>query len=129
MDEKSVHLFVSSLAGVETVEKDGDTYYFVGPDHTFPFATLVTGDRHDTVSNLDRPGVYRLNVGVSKPTFQSLFPAKPTEPDYAALDQILPHPVYGKMYWVCVLNPSEATFERVKALLTEAHETAMKQRT
>lgn len=31
--------------------------------------------------------------------------------DFTALDQIMPHPVYGKMFWVCVLNPSAATFQ------------------
>jgi SAM-dependent methyltransferase len=126
MNETAIHTYLTSLAGVQTVEKDGDIYYFVGSEHMFPFVTLVTGDRHDTVSNLDRPGVYRLNVGVSKTTFQSLFPKGEGEPDYAALDQILPHPVYGKMYWVCVLNPSVETFETVKSLITEAHETAAK---
>ena len=30
--------------------------------------------------------------------------------DFTALDRIMPHPVYGKMYWVCVLNPSDETF-------------------
>ena len=127
MDETAISQYLTALAGVETVEKDGDIYYFVGSDHTFPFATLVTGDRHDTVSNLDRTGVFRLNVGVSKATFQSLFPTSDVEPDYAALDRILPHPVYGKMYWVCVLNPSGETFEAmVKPLLIEAYDTAVK---
>jgi hypothetical protein len=36
----------------------------------------------------------------------------------------MPHPVYGKMYWVCVLNPSAATFEAVKPLLAEAYQAA-----
>jgi len=40
----------------------------------------------------------------------------------------MPHPVYGKMYWVCVLNPSAETFETVKGLLAEAYEAGMRQR-
>ena len=44
--------------------------------------------------------------------------------DYTALDQVMPHPVYGNMYWLCVLNPSLATFEQVKPLLAEAYASA-----
>ncbi len=39
----------------------------------------------------------------------------------AALDQLLPRPVYARQRWVCVLNPSDATFEKVKPLLAEAY--------
>ena len=46
--------------------------------------------------------------------------------DFTALDRMMPHPVYGKMYWVCVLNPSIATFERVQSLLAEAYDLAAK---
>ena len=42
--------------------------------------------------------------------------------DFAELDVVMPHPVYGRMHWVCVLNPSEATFETVKPLLSEAYD-------
>ncbi|MGH8601673.1 MAG: DUF6194 family protein [Gammaproteobacteria bacterium] len=44
--------------------------------------------------------------------------------DFAALDQLLPHPVYGWMSWVCVLKPSIATFQTVKPLLAEAYDLA-----
>lgn len=37
----------------------------------------------------------------------------------------MPHPVYGKTYWVCLLNPSETTFEAMKALLAEAYDMAV----
>ena len=30
---------------------------------------------------------------------------------------VMPHPVYGKMYWVCVLNPSESTFQALNRTL------------
>jgi len=46
--------------------------------------------------------------------------------DFTALDQLLPYPVYGRMYWVCVLNPSAATFEAVvRPLLAEAYDLAV----
>jgi hypothetical protein len=119
----------------------GDTFFFYQPidakvdPHRFPFATIVTQDYagFDESSNLNRPGVYRLHVGVGKETFTKLFGPAANTPhgvagvfDFAALDQLLPHPVYGRMHWVSVLCPSEATFERVKPLLAEAHEIAVK---
>jgi hypothetical protein len=128
MDEAAVTRYITgAFAGVDVVAGTGGTFFFYDPgndlpkDHRFPFATLVTSDEYDQFSDLNRPGVFRLNVGVKKQTFQSLF-ASAGEHDFAALDKIMPHPVYGKMYWVCVLNPSEATFEKVKPLLAEAYE-------
>ena len=45
------------------------------------------------------------------------------DPDYTALDRVLPHPVYAAQHWLSILNPSHATFEStVKPLLYEAHE-------
>jgi hypothetical protein len=37
----------------------------------------VTSDRHDRVSKLDRDGAFRLNVGLRKATYTSLFGAPP----------------------------------------------------
>jgi hypothetical protein len=45
--------------------------------------------------------------------------------DFTALDQLLPHPVYAPQSWVCVLNPSAATFEAVRPLLAEAYQLAV----
>src|SRR5262249_26259208 len=91
----------------------------------FPFATIVTKDYgdFDDASNLDRPGVFRLNIGVGKETYASLFDAGAGH-DFTALDRLMPHPVYGSNHWVCVLNPSEATFETLKPLLREAYDRA-----
>ena len=41
----------------------------------------------------------------------------------------MPHPVYGMMYWVCVLNPGAATFKKVEELLAEAYDMAVRKRT
>lgn len=126
MDETAMVRYITdTFEGVELVTKLGDSYFFTGPDHRYPFATLVADDKHDQASNLGRPGVFRLNIGVSKQTFQSLFGAK-DEHDFTALDRIMPHPVYGKMYWVCVLCPGEATLRAVQALLAEAYEMSRK---
>ena len=52
-----------------------------------------------------------------------LIPEKLDEPDYAAVDRIVPHPVYARQRWISILNPGEATFrDVVMPLLTEAHD-------
>jgi hypothetical protein len=111
----------------------GDTFFIYDPNHElegarrFPFATIVTKDYgdFDNASNLNRPGVFRLNIGVSKKTYEGLFP-KDAVHDFTALDRLMPHPVYGPNHWVCVLNPTEATFESLRPLLAEAYEIAVR---
>ncbi len=129
MDEDAIIRYITdTFDGVDIVVASDDSYFVydpgrrLDPARRMPFATIVTGDRHDDVSDLDRPAVFRLNVGVGRETFRSLFgpQTSPTDaggagvvergPDFAALDRIMPHPVYGRMFWVCVLNPSAATF-------------------
>jgi len=66
--------------------------------------------------------VFRLNIGVGKATFERLVGAM-TDPDYAVIDAIVPHPVYAKQRWIAILNPSWSTFdETVKPLVAEAYE-------
>ncbi|MFO0750434.1 MAG: DUF6194 family protein [Myxococcota bacterium] len=115
----------------------GDSFFFYDPARSgdpqrFPFATLVVKDYPgwDAASNLDRPGVFRLNLGVSKETFRARFgaPSQAVEGghDFTALDVVMPHPVYAAQSWLCVLNPSAETFEReVMPLLADAHATAV----
>ena len=110
------------------------------PRRTGPnFATIVTTDDFDHASNLSRPGVFRLNLGLGRATFERLVGpiAEPdytaldqSEPDYTALDRIIPHPVYAKQRWISILNPSERTFrEVVLPLLAEAHDRLAAKRT
>jgi Family of unknown function (DUF6194) len=106
----------------------GDHFYFYDPDRVleptrkFPFATIVIKDYpgFDEASNLNRPGIYRLNIGVSRPTFDRLFEPDATH-DFTQLDRLIPHPVYAKNRWVSVLNPSQSTLESLQPLLVEAH--------
>lgn len=107
----------------------GATFFSLDESHWPNFATIVTTDEHDmgTPSNLARPGVFRLNVGVGRETFERLVRSI-EQPDYAALDQVLPHPVYAKQRWIAILNPSRETFEAVvKPLIAEAHERLARQ--
>ena len=130
MNESSVTDYITkTFPEVETTTNFGYTFFFYKSDHMVPFATLISSDQdHDRISNLDRPGVFRLNIGVSREMFQSLFGTAKVDVssyDFTALDVIMPHPEYAPQNFICVLSPSEATFERVQALLTEAYEIAV----
>lgn len=104
---------------------DGDwTFFSCDPETHWPnFATLGTNDdAYDHFSDLARPGVFRLNIGVGRETFDTIAAAQPT-PAYTTFDTAIPHPVYAKQRWVCILNPTLGTFERViQRLLVEAHD-------
>ena len=113
----------------------GDSFFIYDPgrkldaNRKFPFATIVTKDyeNFDIASDLNRPDVFRLNIGVSKQTYQSLFSEEAEDGhDFTALDRLLPHPVYGQNHWVCVLSPSEATFQALQPLLAEAYDIVVK---
>src|SRR4051812_2881777 len=109
-----------TLKGVDVVVDSDNSFFFynpdssVPPDHRFPFATIMTNDLNDEFSNLNRPSVFRLNIGISKQTFRSLFglPERRSDSedtaesndneggyDFTTLDQVMPHPVYGRQYW------------------------------
>ena len=142
MDAATISRYLTdTFASVDLTVANGDTFFFYDPDgndpldRRLPFATIVNDDLYDHASDLHRPSVFRLNVGVSKETYRSLFGPQPAPPgdsgivdtghDFTALDQILPHPVYAPMSWVCVLNPSAATFETIRPLLAEAYNLAV----
>ena len=129
MDEKGITDYITNtFTGVETMTTMGYTFFFYGSERMLPFTTIATADNEgDRVSNLDRPGVFRLNIGVSKQTFQSLFGAGKVDVsacDFTALDTIMPHPDYAAQSWLCVLNPSDSTFQQFQPLLNEAYELA-----
>ncbi|HZQ08027.1 MAG TPA: DUF6194 family protein [Anaerolineae bacterium] len=127
-EEQIAQYILDTFPGVETTTNLGYTFFFYGAERMLPFATIASsGNEYERISNLDRPGVFRLNIGVSKATFQSLFGADKVDVsnyDYTALDRIMPHPDYAAQSWICVLNPSQATFERVRTWLAEAYELA-----
>lgn len=121
---------ISAFEGVESTVNLGYTFFFYRDDQMHAFATIAsTGNEYEKISNLDRPGVYRLNMGVSRETFQSLFGAKkinPSDYDFTALDVIMPHPDYSSQHFLCVLSPGEETFEKIRPMLAEAYDIAVK---
>jgi hypothetical protein len=112
----------------------GDTFFFYDPDDItlpekrFPYATIVINDYpgFDEASDLKRTGVYRVNMWVSRVTYERQTSADDVSAiDYTVLDKVIPHPVYGSQSWLSVLNPGPATEGTVRDLLAEAHDRAM----
>lgn len=131
IDESFITSYITStFEHVESSTDLGYIFFFYRDDHMVPFATIASsGNEYEKVSNLERPGVYRLNIGVSRETFQSLFgtdKSNVSDYNFTALDSIMPHPDYSAQLFICVLSPSEATFERIKPLLAEAYDIAVK---
>ena len=129
MDASEMQRYIcGTFDGVNALEGNGDTFFVYDPDRDLPperqqpFATIVTGDHYDSVSNLDRPGAYRLNIGLTKESFAARFGSAPDGGyDYAAVDTLVPHPTYGPQHWVSVVNPGPATLATVREYLAEAH--------
>jgi len=106
----------------------GDAFFYYAPDGLMPtgvqpYGTIVTKNYpDDTTSDLDPPGRWRVNVHVGRTALRHLVGQAPGDP--AAADVVLPHPVYGAIGWICVVNPGTRTTGRVVGLLREAHEAA-----
>ena len=125
MNQSEVELFVEKLEDVQREENFGYIFYFVGEDHLVPFVSIAASDNdYDRVSNLNREGVFRINIGVSRETFKALVGNAPAEIDYTALNVFLPHPEYTKQNFICILNPSGANEETTKKLMIEAYDLA-----
>ncbi|MFB7941445.1 DUF6194 family protein [Streptomyces sp. NPDC056049] len=109
----------------------GDAFFYYAPDgripgNTQPYGTIVTRNQPgDTASDLDPPGRWRVNVRVDRATFRRLTGEEPRSlgrpRDHAAADTVMPHPVYGPLGWVSVVDPGERTTDTVLGLLRDAH--------
>jgi hypothetical protein len=115
----------------DVVEAMNAWFFSLDAEKHWPnYATLVTTDEHDDASNLTRPGAFRINMGVDRETFERIAAEAGPDPDYSAVDRVLPHPVYAAQRWICIVNPSHATFQDdVVPLLTVAHDRLAAQRT
>ena len=137
--EQLIENLLSRFTGTIAVEAWGETSLFYNPGRLLPrgvyFATVKQKDgENDRGSDLDRAGVFRFNVGTSKPLFLEKFGPPPSRPgkgqtidgpwDFTALDTITPHPVYGWMSWVSVLNPSDATLADMDEIIEAAFQKA-----
>lgn len=113
----------------------GERSIFYNPGGKLPrgvyFATIKEKNgENDKASHLDRAGMFRLNVGTIRPVFDERFGPPPARPgkcgvvdgpwDFTAPDILTPHPVYGWMNWVAVLNPSASTLADMDDLIGAA---------
>lgn len=123
MKQADFDAFITGLQDVQREVNFGYSFYFVGDDHRLPFVTIAESDNeYDNVSNLNREGVFRLNIGVSKQTFNNLIADLADESvDYSVLNEFLPHPQYSRQFFVCILNPAGMNEEITKQLIVEAH--------
>ncbi|WP_033337853.1 DUF6194 family protein [Catenuloplanes japonicus] len=103
----------------------GDTFFYYSPDGSVPtnvqpFATIVTKDYpEDGSSRLDRPGFFRLNIADVSRSAVAQADADPSDEDV-----VFPHPVYGRMGWVSIVNPGERTDAVARELLEAGYRTA-----
>lgn len=119
----------------------GETSFFYNPNNLSSrgtyFCTIKENDgENDKASALGRDTIFRFNFGITKPTFLELFNNVPKRPpkggiidgsyDFTQLDTLYPHPVYGWMCWVAILNPSELSFKELENLLQESYQLVLK---
>ena len=134
VDFDDIRTVLASFDGTRILEASGDVFALydphgdLPPERQFPWATLVGSDVHDEhlgrVADLFRSGVFRLNLGLPRARCAEVVDRDAAH-DFAALDVLMPHPVYGDHHWVCVLNPS-STWPAVRGLIAEAHAFAVR---
>lgn len=108
----------------------GDRFFYVGPDRRQPFATIVEHDvpDFDEASQLDRPGVFRLNLELGRAEFERLFGFAPKDfethrdaYDFARLDTVMPHPGYALYGFASIVMPGPQLLPEIDRLLAIAH--------
>ena len=111
----------------------GDVFFYYSPDGTIPttqpFATIVTKNYPgDELSQLHRPGAFRVNVVAAKQEFEKFLGVAPRDAAHAPQadtdDVIAAHPQYGTAGWLSVVNPSSRTETQIRALLESAYDVA-----
>ena len=110
----------------------GDAFFYYAPDGEVPtsvqpFGTIVTKDYPDDTASALGDGRWRLNIQVSHDRFVALVGEDPRSlsrvRDFAAPDTVHPHPVYGPLGWISIVNP-ETTAVLALELLGAAHAAA-----
>ena len=136
-----LNYLVSNFPGLNVIDTWGEKSLFYNPDKLLKrgiyFCTIKAKDgANDQASNLDRDDVFRINFGLSKTTFLSMFTELPKRTikggfiegpyNFKTLDTLTPHPVYGWMAWVSILNPSISSWNKIEALLSESYQLCIK---
>ena len=142
MTTKDIEKYIiENFEGVVPKSSWGETSFFYNPNKILPngvyFCTIKEQDGdNDKSSGLNRENVFRFSIGISKQSFQNLFNTKFKRPtkggiiesdfDFKKLDLITPHPIYGWMNWICILNPSKESFNNMKDFLDESYNLAIR---
>lgn len=145
-DEIRTHLGVNASVFVQVAKSGdgspeiawGDTFFYVynknGEPSKMPFTTIVTKyyDGFDSESNLNRGGLYRLNIKVGKRKFEELFKFEPKEFEkkrgqfnFASINKLFPHPLYGSQGWTSIINPDKESAKLIYTLLDFSLERAL----
>lgn len=128
-----ISAYVESLGGVLTMRPMqgdgspevawGDLFFYYAPDGVVPngqpFATVVTKDYPGEPSSDLGAGVFRVNLDTGRR-------GQPETQDATRRDHVMPHPVYGHLGWVCVVQPGPDTNAEVQSLLRDAHDAAQR---
>jgi len=134
--DEIIDSLVNKYPDIKVIYAWGETSLFYNPNLRLPrgiyFATIKQKNgENDRASDLDREGIFRLSTGTSKEIFFEAFGQPPPRPskgctvkgdwDFTAIDQLMPHPVYGWMSWVAVNNPSVKTFNDLNPVIDAAY--------
>jgi hypothetical protein len=132
---------LKNYEGVIPKQSWGETSFFYNPNNILPngiyFCTIKEQDgANDKASKLNREGIFRFSLGISKQSFINLFETKPKRPskggiiegnyNFEQLDSLTPHPIYGWMGWICILNPSKEGCNDIKDFIDESYNLVLK---
>jgi hypothetical protein len=133
---KIENYILDTYSGIKVLDAYSERSFFYNPDNILPkgiyMATIKNRDGpNDKTSNIDREGVFRLNIGVSKTSYQKLFGEKPKRPlkggkvdtghDFTELNKITPHPIYAWLHWIAILNPEQDSLDYLQPILDETY--------
>lgn len=109
----------------------GDVFFYFSPDGTVPpgqpFATVITKDYPDEPAWQRATGSIRVNIHVGARVFADLLghlPGEGSGPDPTAVDVVMPHPAYGELGWISVVDPGTRTRQIVTEQLEAAYQAA-----
>lgn len=137
--ENIIQSLTLTFKGLKVINTWGEISLFYNPTNKHPhgiyFCTIKQKDsKYDQASNLNRTNTFRFNFAISKKKFIQIFqniPKRPTkgkiiegEYDFALINKLQPHPIYGWMRWVAIVNPTQKSFNTFIPLLRESYEKA-----
>jgi hypothetical protein len=140
--DESIQIITNKYSGLVVNKNWGEIGLFYNPENKLKKGVYLLTFKekdgsNDKSSNLNRnKDLYRLNLGISKETFIKLFGCIPSRPqagkvidmkyDFTLENTIMPHPVYGWMSWIGVINPTESTFKTILPLIDEGYKLCIK---